>query len=263
MSSRCRRRRRISLNARVRAGCSVYAIRHSRGRRRATANETETFACAVLAKHGWEQAARPIPLPLTLPGKDGEALPAWHRTLVASLQDRDDNLTVASFHVVPGSRGRNKWLAGVAKAMFFRSVASWLSGVRGPAVVGIDANSPKWDRPVPQPGDFWCLRREGDQDEHLVLDPRRRAHLLRDALRDVYLSRHPKEASPREEGGPLAVSHSRRGQAGSRRVPCRYDHIYVTSDIDVLEKPVYREDTIWGSNDHALAIARLRVHSPG
>ena len=163
----------------------------------------ETFACAVFVRGGWEQHGEARTLPLTLPAQVGE-LPAWHRSLIVPIRRPGHELTIASFHVVPGAAGRNKWRAGAAKSMFFHALANWLSGVRGHAIVGLDANSPKWDRIDPQPSDFWFRRREGDQNEHLVLDPLRRTHALRDALRDAYLRNTPQETQPLGADAPLA-----------------------------------------------------------
>ena len=42
-------------------------------------------------------------------------------------------------------------------------------------------------------------------------------------------------------------------------MPCRYDHIYITPELEVVARPEYREDTIWGPLDHALVVADIAV----
>ena len=84
-------------------------------------------------------------------------------------------------------------------------------------------------------------------------------HKLRDCLR-LYLAERPRimeEIVSRRPTGPLAISHIR----GNRRkmIECRYDFIYISPGLDVLQVNYLYEESVQAGSDHALVTALLKV----
>lgn len=175
--------------------------------------------------------------------------------LFVEIDDGQRGLTAASVHI-PNARGRGRHLR---KREAIRAITGALGNHPTRTVVGIDANGPKQDLMNVRDNVYWHGGTSKDRDEHLLHDPERAGHSLRDAYR-VYLDLHPsaRKATARQRAnGPLAVSH-RRGQRGKQRVPCRYDFIFVTPDLRP-ESVRYHEQTMPELSDHALVTAQLRV----
>jgi endonuclease/exonuclease/phosphatase family metal-dependent hydrolase len=65
------------------------------------------------------------------------------------------------------------------------------------------------------------------------------------------------EIASRRPAGPLAISHIR----GNRRkmTECRYDFIYISPELDVLEVKYLYEESVQAGSDHALVTALLKV----
>ncbi len=175
--------------------------------------------------------------------------------LFVDIGDGERGLTAASVHI-PNARGRGRH---ERKREAIRAIAGALGKHPTRTVVGIDANGPKQDRIKVGENVYWYAGKPKDRDEHLLHDPERAEHLLRDAYR-VYLDQHPsarKALARKHPDGPLAVSH-RRGQSGKQRVPCRYDFVFVTPDMRP-ESVRYHEQTMPELSDHALVTAQLRL----
>jgi endonuclease/exonuclease/phosphatase family metal-dependent hydrolase len=176
---------------------------------------------------------------------DGLQFP--ERALVAQTFSPAGPLTVCSFHIPPGA----SW--GNVKTQTQKAIAVWLSGKRGPVIVGIDANSPKTDTPIHDEVEFWPM------DEPLLLGPKP-LHRLRDAFR-LFLADRPAildEIQHARPTGPLAVSH-RRG-SGTERTPCRYDFILVSPQVKVDHVEYVFDESL---SDHALVAGQFEVTSSG
>lgn len=170
------------------------------------------------------------------------------RTLVASLKTPRHRLTVCSFHTPPGA----SW--GEVKPQTLAAIARWLPLQPTPLIFGIDANTPKTDHPDISKNEWWW------DDEPLLLGPAP-LHALKDAFR-LYLDLHPDELARTlalRPAGPLAVSHVR----GSRRklTECRYDFIYVTSDVRVDRVEYLFDVRVKAASDHALVVGDLQLTS--
>lgn len=65
------------------------------------------------------------------------------------------------------------------------------------------------------------------------------------------------EIVSRRPTGPLAISHIR----GNRRkmTECRYDFIYISPGLDVLQVSYLYEESVQAGSDHALVTALLKV----
>jgi hypothetical protein len=96
----------------------------------------ETFACAVLARGGWEQHGEATTLPLRLPAQVDE-LPAWHRALIVPIHRPDTSSQLppstsclvhqAGTSGVPGLRracSSGRWRTGSLASAATRSSAS-------------------------------------------------------------------------------------------------------------------------------------------
>jgi endonuclease/exonuclease/phosphatase family metal-dependent hydrolase len=169
------------------------------------------------------------------------------RALVALLGSPPGRLTVCSFHIPPGAN----W--GEVKPRTVKAIAEWLSLQRASIVFGIDANTPKTDHPNHLKNEWWW------PDEPLLLGAAP-LHQLRDALR-VLLEQNPDAFSSiytERPSGPLALSHLR--GRGGMRTPCRYDFVYVSSDLGVHDV-VYLFREAESVSDHALVVATLN-HGP-
>lgn len=189
---------------------------------------------------------------------DGAAAP--ERSLVLAVRMGAQLVHLGCFHQVAASDP--KW-GPAKKAQTFRAIAEWLSRHPTRAIAGMDVNSPDVDHPDVSKNIYYSALRAHDQDEHLLHDPARAPHVLRDAFR-VYLKAEQKKLARIIElrsAGPLATSHVTRG------TPHRFDFIYVTPDIT----PVYvayrgdvmkpQPDTGKRLSDHAAVVADLNLES--
>lgn len=175
-----------------------------------------------------------------------------HRNLYADIAVDGVRLRVCSFHARPATGGTpGRPPLGYTRQIFHRVCADWIAEHDGTALFGIDANGPYIDHPEPA---RWRPAMAGDATL-IGPDPE---HQLTDAMYR-WLTSRPDELrairSSRPEG-PLAVSYV---TTGSKR-PCRYDHLYVTDDIDV-EDIQYRSPYSDGS-DHGAVVTRLTIRQP-
>ena len=108
------------------------------------------------------------------------------------------------------------------------AIADWLARRERPTVVGIDANTPRWDRLDLAATEFW------NDGEERLLGPRP-DHDLRDVFREVVERDPDRRATIAAErpDGPLAVSHVR--GHGERATPCRYDFVLASPDVAVVD----------------------------
>jgi hypothetical protein len=121
-----------------------------------------------------------------------------------------------------------------------------------PLIFGIDANTPKTDHPDISRSEWWW------EDEPLLLGPRP-LHGLKDALR-LFLEANPAERDcvvAARPTGPLAVSHIR----GTRRkmTECRYDFIYISSEIQVHRVDYRFDKSVRAVSDHALVTGEFEL----
>jgi hypothetical protein len=141
--------------------------------------------------------------------------------------------------------------SGYARQIFHRVCADWLAEQEGSTIFGVDANGPFVDHPDLE---RWQPAMAGDAN---LIGPSPRHHLT-DALYR-WLADRPSELEAIREArpqGPLAVSYR---TTGDHR-PCRYDHIYVTNDINV-DNIEYRAPRADGS-DHGAIVATLTTPEP-
>ena len=175
-------------------------------------------------------------------------VPSPERTATAVLEGYGHKVAVASLALPPGVT----W-GDAGKGRQADRIACWLGERRGPVVVGIDANAPKWDRPALHDSEWW-------NDEEPLLIGEERIHDLRDVYREA-LERDPERRAAvlaDAPEGPLATSHVR--GRGSGRVACRYDHVLASPEFDVLEVEYRWEDAVAAGSDHALVVATLSTH---
>jgi hypothetical protein len=117
-------------------------------------------------------------------------------------------------------------LRGVESSLGLGTIARWLKEQEGVVIFGIDANCPEADRPDIRENEWWL------EDEPLLLGPDP-LHDLKESYR-IFLESNPDEMQrilAERSNGPLAVSQIR---GNSRRyTECRYDFIYVSSEVRV------------------------------
>jgi hypothetical protein len=158
------------------------------------------------------------------------------------------DLTMCSFHTPPGA----SW--GKIKPQTLHAIAEWLTKRSGYTIFGIDANTPKTDHRVFEQNQWWW------KDEPALLE-HSPLHELRDCFR-LYLEERPevlKEIASRRPTGPLAISHIRGNRR--KRTECRYDFIYVSPGLDVLDVNYLFEESVQAGSDHALVTALLKMRS--
>ncbi|MDX1620324.1 MAG: hypothetical protein R3320_05000 [Nitriliruptorales bacterium] len=174
-------------------------------------------------------------------------VPSPERTLVGVMRRHSVQISVASLALPPGvSWGR------AGKCRQAERIAAWLRDRALPTLVGIDANTPKWDRPELEDTEWW-------HDREAVLLGVDRAHDLRDSFRgwlEQDESRMEAVVAERPEG-PLALSH-RRGR-GKRSNPCRYDYVLASPEFEVLHVEYRYEEAIEAGSDHAFVVARVEA----
>lgn len=129
---------------------------------------------------------------------------------------------------------------------FHAGIAGWLADVSGSALLGMDAQAPEVDLPdpgrLPDLGDDPLL---GPDARHGLDDVfHRHLHGKVDELERIRAAR---------PGGPLAVSHLVRAQ------PVRYDHIWATRDLEVVDVRYLYDEAVAAGSDHALVVADFEV----
>lgn len=174
-----------------------------------------------------------------------EELPFPERALIVTINSGLE-MRMCSFHTPPGA----SW--GKIKPQTLHAIAEWLTKQSGHTIFGIDANAPKTDHPIFDQNQWWW------EDEPTLLG-HSPLHKLRDCLR-LYLAERPgmmEEIVSRRPTGPLAISHIR----GNRRkmTECRYDFIYISPGLDVLQVSYLYEESVQAGSDHALVTALLKV----
>jgi endonuclease/exonuclease/phosphatase family metal-dependent hydrolase len=178
-------------------------------------------------------------------------VPSPERTATAKLERDGDRLVVASLALPPGVA----W-GDAGKGRQADRIACWLRACPMPVVVGIDANTPKWDRPELADCEWW-----NDQEPQLFgVD---RIHDLRDVYREV-LDADPQrraEVLAEHPDGPLAVSHLR--GRGGQRTACRYDHVLASPELAVRDVRYLWDEAVAAGSDHALIVASLDLRTDG
>ena len=134
--------------------------------------------CVIAASEGLRPRGKPRIL---------TKAPAPERTLIMRMAAEGYSLTVGSFHQVASS-DRRKW-GHVKKRQMFEAIPTWAARHKRYTIFGIDANSPKVDHPAIDLNVYYA---DAIQREHLLHDPDRTPHNLRDVFRH-YLDDHPKE----------------------------------------------------------------------
>lgn len=175
-----------------------------------------------------------------------------HRNLYADLEVDSTPLRVCSLHARPATGGApGRPPLGYMRQVFHRVCADWIAEHDGTALFGIDANGPFIDHPDPTQ---WRSSMAGDAT---LIGPEPQHHLT-DAMYRWLASRPGELQAIRQirPDGPLAVSYE---TTGSKR-PCRYDHMYVTDDIDVDDlqyRPPYSD-----GSDHGAVVTHLAIRQP-
>jgi endonuclease/exonuclease/phosphatase family metal-dependent hydrolase len=175
---------------------------------------------------------------------DQVALP--ERTLIAEIDSPFGRMVVCCFHMPPGVTWKE------IKPQTFIRIANWLQDKKTHTVLTIDANTPKTDHPNLNCSEWhW-------KDEPVLMGPQP-LHNMKDAYR-VFLDKNPDQLKLIQEirpTGPLAISYDRGRK--DKSIPCRYDFIYVTPDIEVHNAQYYYEEAISAGSDHALVMAELEL----
>ena len=175
-----------------------------------------------------------------------------HRNLYADVEVDGVPLRVCSLHARPGTGGApGRPPLGYTRQVFHRVCADWIAEHDGTALFGIDANGPFIDHP-----DLECWQPAMAGDATLI-GPAPEHHLTDAMYR--WLAARPDELQTirhTRPDGPLAVSYM---TTRSQR-PCRYDHVYVTDDLDV-ENISYRSPYADGS-DHGAVVTDLAIRQP-
>jgi endonuclease/exonuclease/phosphatase family metal-dependent hydrolase len=166
-------------------------------------------------------------------------------------------LTVASYHAYAGEQGED----GLDKPRLTSQVAEWAEAETGPLILAMDANSPDIDHPDPAQVVCHFDQAATRHLERRLLHPVDAQHGLNDVLR-TWLDAHPGELaqvqSQRAEG-PLAVSHRTGRTALHPGDPRRYDHIYASPELAVLDVAYLYDDGIAAGSDHALVACELEL----
>jgi hypothetical protein len=191
------------------------------------------FSCAVLVGEG---------LVLEESATD-ESVPSPERWLTGHISLGSAAVRVGSFAAPPGvTWGTDKRVQGAA-------IAAWLSGT-GSALAGVDRNGPRWEPPG-QPPSLW------ERDAPELFD-----HAGERGFRDAfftYLDGHPAElehiAAIRPDG-PLATTYAR-GRSPNQQHAGRYDAIYVSDDVAVVEVRHVFDEALRAGSDHGLVLARV------
>jgi endonuclease/exonuclease/phosphatase family metal-dependent hydrolase len=193
------------------------------------------YRSAIVVADGWSLIdTGPVP-----------DVPSPERTATAVVARGGFRGEVASFALPPGV----SW-GDAGKGRQADRLACWLRERDAPTIVGLDANTPRWDLPRLSECEWW------NPQEELLLGAER-IHDLRDAYRDL-LRQDPerREAILRERpDGPLAVSYLRGD--GRAQVECRYDHVLVSPAFEVHDVRYLFDEAVDAGSDHALVVAEL------
>lgn len=164
-------------------------------------------------------------------------------------------VTVASYHASPGD----------GKPECTLQVAHWLELTFGPAILGLDANSPDVDHPDHERSIFhWQQDPFARCEPALIGPPSARRHRLEDSLRRWFAD-HPEHLATlakQSPDGPLACTYDR-GSAG-RPKPSRFDSIWATPEFRVESVQHHWNGATsvpFGGSDHAMVVVELS-HPP-
>ena len=140
------------------------------------------------------------------------------------------------------------------------SFTDWLCSREGPVIVGADANTPKLD-PVDDNAvqTHWYTgfrKLNGDPGDDVLWGSSPR-HQLKDCLR-TWLAMDPARVRDLDPDGPLAVSHYTAKRKDHPGHPRRFDAIWATPDVEVLDVR-YLSEEIGRLSDHAPVVADLRL----
>jgi len=165
------------------------------------------------------------------------------RSLAASASHGEIVLTLFSCYAPTNTGPGRKERSG-----YFSALASRLSAVPAPIVLGMDANGPRLDHPDIEQNRWWT------PEEALALGA---GACTSDALR-LWYADHPAELSRRVRyypNGPLADSYHR-GRRG-KYLRCRYDSIRISPGINVTDVRYLYEEAVRAGSDHALVVADI------
>lgn len=188
--------------------------------------------CLIAAADDWQ----PIPMPTHDP------LLA-HRSLAVTAAFGGTTVTLLSCYA-PTNSGQGR----TGRPRYFSSLASWLSAMATPVVLGMDANGPRMDHPDIGQTKWW------NEEEALVFGTGAQTE---DVLR-LWYADHPAELKRRTQyypHGPLADSYHR-GRKG-KYLRCRYDSIRVSPAINVTDVHYLYDEAIRAGSDHALVVADI------
>ena len=166
-----------------------------------------------------------------------EELPLPERSIVAS--NNKGNIDFVGIHIPPGVSWKE------IKPETYLKLEKWLVDNSKKVILGIDANSPKFDNPNLE-------KTEWHWDEEEVLLGKNVNHNLIDSYRS-FLDKNPdiyKKIIELRPNGPLEISYMR-GAAG-RVVPCRYDFILADKSFDVEKVEYLYQESVASGSDHSL-----------
>lgn len=192
--------------------------------------------CLVGAGSGW-RITGPIDVP-------ADVSPS--RALATSAVNGCIAVTLVSCYAPTNARQQKK-----ERPHFFDAVATWLSALPAPIILGIDANGPRIDHPDVTRNEWWV------PEESSVLGE---GALTEDVLRRWY-DAHPDARKHRARyypRGPLADSYHR-GRKG-RFVRSRYDSIRTSPGVAVEGVRYLYDEAVAAGSDHALVVAVLAVN---
>ena len=192
--------------------------------------------CLIAAADSWSLRST-----LAVP----DALGPRRRALTVTATHDGAALTILSCYAPTNTGQGTKDRSG-----YFSAVASWLSTMSAPVVLGMDANGPRVDHPDIEQTKWWT------EEEALVLGNGARTE---DVLR-LWYADHPEELRHRLRHyphGPLADSYHR-GRKG-KYLRCRYDSIRVSPGVRVADARYLYEEAVHAGSDHALVIADIEL----
>jgi endonuclease/exonuclease/phosphatase family metal-dependent hydrolase len=180
-----------------------------------------------------------------------DGAPSPERALVARVELAGVTLTMCSMALPPATSpawGREK------KAEQCAVIVAFLAKVADPAIVGIDANTPRRDAIDLADTAFW------NPGEDRLLGPAP-AHPFRDLYREHVERDGTKLAEARlaRPEGPLAVSYVRRGRG--TRYESRYDFLLGSPSVEVIDADYDYEAACDAGSDHAVVSARVALTS--
>lgn len=203
--------------------------------------EYRKHGVAILVRHGL--ALREMRL---IPG-----LPKPERALSVQVDGLATPIEVISWHA-PNAAGEGS----ETKMQAYRAVANWLTDKETATVLGFDGNS--WNNTVKLEWDVPTDKADPYYEEGLFFSSGAPHHLL-DTLKTYYRNNPEayKAVIQQRPDGPLAVSYVR----GSRKnpVPDRFDYIFASPDIEVIQCAYDYEGGIGAGSDHGIVIAALSV----